>query len=761
MNSKRKTRGVRARRRTLLSLFLALVTIAALGPSIASAGWQATLKTTLVSIASDGTHGDNSSQDPSLSFNGETIAFESNASNLVPSDTNGYEDVFVHDKVSNETTRVSVATDGTQGNRQSRDPSIDYNGERVAFESYANNLHPGGDTNSDYDVFVRDLKSGETTLCSISTAGDTGNNDSYDPAISGDGRYVAFESKATDLIPSDTNGSTYDIFVRDLESHTTTIASVSSDGTQGSSSSYDCAISSDGRYVAFESYASNLVPGDTNGQKDVFVRDIQSGETTRVSVATDGTQGDSSSENPAVSGDGRYVAFESNASNLVPDDANGDKDIFVHDMQTGKTWRVSVTSDGMEGDGSSYDPAMDSDGTYVAFESNAELVDDDTGWNRDIYVHEIATGETFRASYTDRGAEPEDGCDNPSLAHGALLVGFDTSSDNMVAGDTNDADDVFVRQLALSLTPGSSRIAGSDRYGTAVKASQELFPDGAEDVVIATGANWPDALGGSALAGALGAPILLTRSDALPANVKTEIERLGAENAYIVGGPGVVSFGVEDELEAMLDGTVNRLAGADRYETSEITVRFTTRILDERWGGTVLVATGASYADALAGAPLASGLDWPIVLASPTTGEVTLPDGTVQAVILGGTGAVPASVETVLRNTKLANEDVVRVSGATRYDTAAAVAQYGVDEGLLWNGVGLATGQAFPDGLAGGAAMGMQRTVLLLTPTSSLASAAEAKLKANKDDIESVRFLGGTGAVSSGVEAKVDSILGF
>jgi archaellum component FlaF (FlaF/FlaG flagellin family) len=197
------------------------------------------------------------------------VTFASDASNLVPGDTNNHDDVFVRDLGLGTTQRVSVATNGTQANSDSGNPAISADGRYVTFQSYASNLVPG-DTNHRTDVFVRDLRSGTTRLVSVASNGSQGNEFSGDPAISADGRYVAFDSQASNPPVSDTSGA---VFVRDLRSGTTRLVSVVTNGSQDSGGSP--AISADGRYVAFESIASNLMPGDTNHNADVFVRDLK------------------------------------------------------------------------------------------------------------------------------------------------------------------------------------------------------------------------------------------------------------------------------------------------------------------------------------------------------------------------------------------------------------------------------------------------------------------------------------------------------
>ena len=183
------------------------------------------------------------------------------------------------------------------------------------------------------------------TPVSVDSAGNLGKSDSNSPSISADGRFVAFNSFASNLVPEDTNGKT-DIFVRDLSTNTTTLVSLDSAGNQGNGFSNSPSISADGRFVAFESTASNLVPGDTNNVGDIFVRDLLTNTTTRVSVDSAGNQGNKASYPPSISANGRFVAFYSDASNLVPGDTNSNTDIFVRDLLTNTTTRVSVDSAG-------------------------------------------------------------------------------------------------------------------------------------------------------------------------------------------------------------------------------------------------------------------------------------------------------------------------------------------------------------------------------------------------------------------------------
>jgi Tol biopolymer transport system component len=408
---------------------------------------QRTGTTTRVSVASDGTQGNERSFESSISADGRYVAFYSDASNLVPGDNINMNDVFVHDRQTGETSHVSVASDGTQGNLHSTFPSISADGRYVAFRSYANNLVPG-DTNGDRDIFVYDRQTGETTRVSVASDGSQANSRSSHPSISADGRYVAFESGASNLVSGDTNNA-WDIFVHDRQTGETTRVSVASDGSQTNYvASGSASISADGRYVAFESGDSNLVPGDTNNAEDIFVHDRQTGETTRVSVASDGSQAHYGASSPSISADGRSVAFHSLSNNLVPGDTNA-YDVFVHDRQTGETTRVSVASDGSQSNQQSRNPSISADGGSVAFHAYASnLVPGDTNSDRDVFVHDRQTGETTRVSVASDGAQGNSFSRSPSISADGGSVAFESEASNLVPGDTNGPGvtgiDIFV-----------------------------------------------------------------------------------------------------------------------------------------------------------------------------------------------------------------------------------------------------------------------------------------------------------------------------
>jgi Tol biopolymer transport system component len=408
----------------------------------------AAASTTRVSVRSNGTEGNSGSYLPSISSisrSGRYVAFASAASNLVAGDTNGFHDVFVRDRSTGKTSRVSVDSNGKQGKSFSDYPSISADGRYVAFESEASNL-VAGDTNGTRDVFVRDRSTGKTTRVSVKSNGKQGKGLSSYPTISADGRYVAFTSEASNLVAGDTNDRE-DIFVHDRVTKKTTRVSVRSSGTEGNDHSEGASISADGRYIAFVSLSSNLVAGDTNDQVDTFVHDRVTKKTTRVNVKSDGKQGEQGSINyPSISADGRYVAFMYRGEDLVAGDTKGFTDIFVRDRVAKETTRVSVKSDGTEGNGDSVSPAISAAGRYVAFISlSSNLVAGDTNDSSDVFVHDRVTGKTRRVSVTSEGAEANGDSISPAISADGRVVAFDSYAPDLVADDTNDTLDVFVR----------------------------------------------------------------------------------------------------------------------------------------------------------------------------------------------------------------------------------------------------------------------------------------------------------------------------
>jgi hypothetical protein len=384
------------------------------------------------------------SDKPSISSDGQFVTFESKATNLVSGDTNGHVDIFVRDHQSGVVERISVSSSGEQGISESSNPSISANGRYVAFDSWASNL-VGGDTNGFADTFVRDRQSSVTTLVSVSSSGEQGNHNSSNPSISSEGRFVAFVSNGSNLVGEDTNGES-DIFVHDRQTGMIEMISISSSGVQGNDWSRNPFISSDGRFIVYTSKASNLVSGDTNNQEDIFVFDRQRRETERVSVSSSGDQGNHWSRYDSISDDGRFVAFESTASNLVSGDTKGFNDIFVRDRQKKVTERVSLSSSGEQGNYVSNNPIISANGRFVIFTSNASnLVSGDTNGYKDIFVHDRQSGITEIVSISSTGEQGDRYSGNPVISTDGRYVAFESFASNLVSGDPNIWNEIFIR----------------------------------------------------------------------------------------------------------------------------------------------------------------------------------------------------------------------------------------------------------------------------------------------------------------------------
>lgn len=373
--------------------------------------------------------------------------FASFAANLVPGDTNEHGDFFVHDRSLRTTVRVNVSSRGDQANDESYgEGAISADDRYVAFDSRASTL-VRHDTNGWDDVFVHSLASGRTERVSLSSEGAQGNQPSAVPSLSRNGRFVAFESGASNLVPGDTNGD-LDIFIRDRKLIRTKRVSLSYQGGQANGQSLLPAISANGRFVAFYSEASNLVPGDTNGLGDIFVRDLVAGTNERVDVSSEEEQADGTARGPGIgiSANGRYVVFPSDAANLVAGDTNGLTDVFVRDRPAGTTIRASVASTGEEADGSNGSSSISPDGGYVEFYSLAtNLVPGDTNGWVDAFVYELATGRTIRVSVSITGEQAQASSGPCTVSAHGRFAGFSSDDDDLVPEDTNGWGDVFVR----------------------------------------------------------------------------------------------------------------------------------------------------------------------------------------------------------------------------------------------------------------------------------------------------------------------------
>lgn len=395
------------------------------------------------------------SDGPAVNADGSVVAFFSDAFNLVPEDCHppqtcvGYRDVFARDRDLDQLRRISAAEGGQNANGPSQlngfSPAISADGCLITFSSEATNL-VAGDTNAREDVFLYDCSTETISRISVGIDGEANGASSFTD-ISADGRYIVFQSSATNLVENDTN-SRSDIFLFDRDAEEITRVSVASDGSEANRSSIDPAISNDGHVIAFISNATNLVANDTNGLRDVFVHDRETGETSRVSVSSTGIQADNFSFLPDLSGDGNLVAFKSAASTLVPADTNGEPDVFVHDRTTGVTERVSVDSFGNQSQGGlSSGPSISADGRFVAFASFASnFVPGDGNGFSDVFVYDRQTKRIDIVSASLDNGRPGGNVPDypPSISADGRWIAFASAAENIVPNDINNEIDVFI-----------------------------------------------------------------------------------------------------------------------------------------------------------------------------------------------------------------------------------------------------------------------------------------------------------------------------
>lgn len=420
----------------------------------------------LVSASSAGVQGNFPSEDPALSADGHYAAFRSPADNLVTGDSNGKIDIFVRDLLTATTVRVSVDSDGNQADEDSYFPALSATGRYVAFLSAATNLVPG-DNKALRDIFVHDRDSDgdgifdepgamHTTLVSTGFAGDLGNRTDCQvleiPSISANGRYVAFHACFNDqaeVFVHDRDVNENGIFDENMDTSTSWVTVGLNNATSNGPSIFPI-LSGDGHSVIFRSTATNLVSLDAGGNDNVFLHNLQSGITSLISIAPGGIPADGDSQAGDLSGDGRFVLFSSDASNLVTGDKNGAWDAFLSDTQTGEIKRVSVAPDGSEGDGDSFADSMSSDGRFLVFDSTAtNLVSGDTTTYKDVYVSNWPSGSLRRVSIGSQGIEGNGDSISGMISDDGISILFRSNADNLVSNDTNEGPDIFLSQIKL------------------------------------------------------------------------------------------------------------------------------------------------------------------------------------------------------------------------------------------------------------------------------------------------------------------------
>ncbi len=400
-----------------------------------------------VSVSSAGDFGNNSSFIHRLSEEGRYVVFESFADNLVPGDSNGTSDVFLHDLELGTTELVSRALPGSaaaSGNGLSLAPDLSADAQLVVWASAADDLVPA-DTNGSWDIFLWDRVAGTTERLSLTSGGAQASGTSTGPRISRDGRFVVFESDGA-LVAADTNGL-QDVYRLDRQTASLELVSTSPTGSQGNGRSHQGDISDDGRWVTFTSDADNLIAGNTNPLPDVLAKDMQTGALVLVSASTSGSQGNHISQLPTISGDGTTVAFSSRASNLVSPDTNGNYDVYAKDLTTGVIERLNVTPTGGEANGFARSRmTLSRNGQLVIFAAvSSNLVAGDNNGAQDIFLRNRQTQWTERVNLDPTSAGLLEDSFVPSMTDDGRIISFASSATTVVPGDTLDQRQIYAR----------------------------------------------------------------------------------------------------------------------------------------------------------------------------------------------------------------------------------------------------------------------------------------------------------------------------
>lgn len=440
----------------------------------------------LLSSSTSGTLGNNTSDSPAMTPDTRYVVFSTASTNLVEGDANGMRDIFRKDIQTGELARCSLTSAAVEPNQHCYAPAISGDGRYVIFRTTASNLVPD-DTNTVDDIFCKDMASGDLTRVSTDSTGAQANGKSDYPCINGDGSYIAFASWATNLVAGGTTGT--QIFRKDRVSGEVEIVSESGAGTLGNGNCSSPRISSSGRYIAFGSAATNLVPGDVNARYDVFRKDMDTGAVLLCSCTQSDFQGDYDSSEPSMSTDGRYVTFTT-ISKLLAADVNDSADTYRKDLTTGLLAACSTSPAGAYVSGITTYSAISDDGRYVAFRANTlQLAGSSSSHTWSVYLKDMQTGRVLHCanSATNTGGTTS-GSHAPCISADGRYVAFSSSSDDLVPGDTNARSDIFRKEPLLEApfitymsanqgTPGTPVTLRGFDFGAARGSSVVKFGD--------------------------------------------------------------------------------------------------------------------------------------------------------------------------------------------------------------------------------------------------------------------------------------------
>lgn len=404
-------------------------------------------------------------------------------------------DVFLRDRVADTTIRLSNSLDGNQGNNTSFEPYVSNDGQRILFSSVADNLVPG-DTNDDSDFYGSDgfIWEPGQPLVRITTKanGDQikGNSSGF---LSGDGKTVYFQSNGQEIMPA-LYPEVVEVYKRDMTTGVITHVPVTYDGSLINGDIINLQTDDIGRYIVFTALATNIIPNDINGKEDIYIFDTQSGEVKLVSHTPTGFVGNDHSAAPMLSPDGTFVAFRSSASDLVPNDTNGTSDVFLYNIATEEVTRVSVAADGTQANGYSKDAAVCQGGKFVAFTSEAtNLVPNDTNGQRDIFIRHTATGAIEIATSSDNGELGNGKSYKSRFLPGCDGLMYATDSSNIVPNDTNGMRDLFLREITLlpDLSQSQQLVRGSADAGDLLTYTVRIENTGGQSIAFNYSATLP------------------------------------------------------------------------------------------------------------------------------------------------------------------------------------------------------------------------------------------------------------------------------
>ncbi len=428
--------------------------------------------------------------DPNVSDDGRFVVFSSTASNLVDDDTNGVQDVFLYDRTTNAVRRIPAFGDG-QPNTGAGQANVSADGRFVTFASFSTNFVES-DTNSAADIFVYDSLNNNTERVSVSNSGIAGNGSSFLPDITADGRFVTFYSDADNLVEGDTN-ERGDVFVYDRDTDSIERVSIDNDGNQGngrsSGDSSPPVISADGRYVAFTSQATNLVEGDTRSIPDAFLYDRQTDTIKRISLTDTGEELNGGVDGLSISADGRYVTFSSFADNVLASDSSSRGDIYVYDRDTEAIERVSDQSNGDRAGRASFSPEISADGRYVTFFSSESLVPGDRGLDPDIFRYDRDTDTLIQISTDSAGNSGNGRSTSPSISADGRIIAFESEAKNLLNGEISfpaSGSNIFIYDELGRTPPNIARVRSTSPDGTYSEGAViDVLVEYTDDVIVA------------------------------------------------------------------------------------------------------------------------------------------------------------------------------------------------------------------------------------------------------------------------------------